>query len=66
MKPIGLKSVNQSLHRKNEELKHDIESLETEISNLKLMSKGEPHLESEIELRVKKLAEYKTELGLIE
>jgi predicted RNase H-like nuclease (RuvC/YqgF family) len=66
MKPIGLKSANQSLHRKNEELKHDIEALEIEISNLKLMSKGEPHLESEIEFRIKKLAEYKVELGLTE
>jgi len=63
VKPAGLKSGNLSLHRKNEEQKQEIEALEKEISNLKLMSKGEPDLEKEILVKTEKIAALKVELG---
>jgi hypothetical protein len=52
-----------SKHRNNEELKQLIESLESEIENLKKMSLGEPLLENEILTKGQELAEYRSKLS---
>jgi hypothetical protein len=62
MKPVGLKSANLAHHRKHEEHLAEIEALEKEISNLRMMSKGEPDFEKAISEKAEKLLQLKSHL----